>query len=122
MARIVINVKIYEDGDDPGSPFPTTTPYGSGLRNLQSSVDCQAPLCSVEHGKQVERALFEYFDALIRENPDATAVADALSHEQSGIGTITIQQDFTTGSADPDEFYKQIINMNVTGGPHGNLR
>ena len=106
MGRIVLEINVVEDG-----VHIQPVPYrwvGEGVANT--------------HAHQVARELLKYFQALLKENPDATAVADALSHEQSGIGPITIQQDFTTSNTDPDDFYKEIVKMNASGGPHGNLR
>jgi hypothetical protein len=77
---------------------------------------------SYEQAKQIAREINDHFQQVANENPAARAVADALAHEQSGIGTITIQQDFTTSNTDPDDFYKEIVKMNATGGPHGTLR
>jgi butyrate kinase len=72
VGRIVLEINVVEDG-----VHIQPVPYrwvGEGVANT--------------HAHQVARELLKYFQALLKENPDATAVADALSHEQSGIGPI----------------------------------
>ena len=88
MARIVLEVNVVEDGVDI-QPVPYRL-VNEDVANAQAH--------------QVARELLEYFRGLLKENPAAAAVADALAHESAE--TITIQQDFC--AADPDRVFSKI--------------